>query len=302
MKNYNHEILPKFALLLTTYNGEKYIHDQLLSIESQINVEIDIYIYDDKSTDSTISIIKNYNLPNLKILKINKERIGNAGKNFFSMMQEINFSKYDYVCFSDQDDIWKENKLFEGVNNLRNNNCYGYSSDVIYMMSNGLLRKANKKNIKFNYGHIFECISNGNTFILEKNKFLQFKLFWFKNFDLNKYKHISHEWLIYVYFIENKLGWFHDENSFIFYRQHSNNVLGSRLGFFNKIKRLNLLLSGWYWEEVNMNLEIIQKLKIQKNLNLFKIIIKNLLKLRRNSLESLIISSYLLIKIFFINK
>ena len=288
----------KFALFMTTYNGEKYIADQIKTIILQKKVNLDIYIYDDHSTDSTISIIKSFNLNNLKTIKINPKRLGSAGLNFFSMIMEIDFSKYDYICFSDQDDIWKENKLYEGLKKISKSKCFGYSSNLINISKTGSLNKLIKKKINSTHGHIFECISNGNTFILNCQKLLEFKFFWINNFNKKKYKHLSHEWVIFVYFVEKKYSWYHDNESFIFYRQHDHNVLGSRSGFFNKLIRLKLLLNGWYWDEVKLNLQIYCKLRNIDDLNLKKLLIKNFYGLRRNFFESIIIFIYLFFKSF----
>ena len=56
------------AVLLSTFNGEKYIQDQLKSIKNQKKVKIKIFIIDDGSTDNTLEIIKNFNIPK-KIFK-----------------------------------------------------------------------------------------------------------------------------------------------------------------------------------------------------------------------------------------
>ena len=71
------------------------------------NVIVNIYVSVDLSTDNTIEIIRKYQMyeSRIKLLKYG-ERYGGAAKNFFRLIRDVDFFKYDYVAFSDQDDIW----------------------------------------------------------------------------------------------------------------------------------------------------------------------------------------------------
>jgi len=90
---------------MATYNGEKYIKDQLLSILKQIGSNDEIIISDDLSKDKTIEIIESLKDNRIKIF-FNKNR--GYTNNFQNAIQQ---ASGDYIFLSDQDDIWVDNKL-----------------------------------------------------------------------------------------------------------------------------------------------------------------------------------------------
>ena len=93
------------SVAMATYNGEKYIKEQLESILKQLNKNDEIIISDDGSTDNTINIIKN--LKDKRIKVINGPRKG-VKQNFANA---INNCSGKYIFLSDQDDIWCDNKV-----------------------------------------------------------------------------------------------------------------------------------------------------------------------------------------------
>lgn len=98
----------KLSVALCTYNGEKYIKEQLESILKQTVPIDEIIICDDASTDKTIEVIKlvQIDFPNKISLYINEVNLG-TNKNF---EKAIILCSGDYIFLSDQDDIWKKNK------------------------------------------------------------------------------------------------------------------------------------------------------------------------------------------------
>lgn len=98
----------KYSIIMTTYNGEKYVINQLESIRQQTLVPTEVLIFDDCSTDRTQIIILDYihqNNLNWELI-CNKKNLG-WKKNF---IQGICKAKYEYIFISDQDDIWEPNK------------------------------------------------------------------------------------------------------------------------------------------------------------------------------------------------
>lgn len=97
------------SVVMATYNGERYIKEQLESILFQTRKPDEIIINDDRSIDGTVDIIadikKKYNAP--IILKVNEKRLGYA-QNF---REAIRRTKGEIVFLSDQDDVWLENKI-----------------------------------------------------------------------------------------------------------------------------------------------------------------------------------------------
>lgn len=107
--------IPKILVLLTTYNGEKYIKEQIESIINQKDVSVDIFVSDDSSTDSSYSILKEYEKQGK--IKLIRSKCGSAQKNFYNLIN-LASEEYDYYALSDQDDYWLEDKLTIAVNSL----------------------------------------------------------------------------------------------------------------------------------------------------------------------------------------
>ncbi|WP_029278132.1 glycosyltransferase family 2 protein [Pedobacter borealis] len=96
-------------IAMATYNGEKYIKDQLDSIISQTFEDWRLFVRDDGSNDNTVSIVREYIKKDSRIYLI-EDNLGNlrVSRNF---EQVLSYCKAPYTMFADQDDIWFENKI-----------------------------------------------------------------------------------------------------------------------------------------------------------------------------------------------
>jgi len=110
----------RVSVAMATFNGEKYILEQLWSIYNQSHSVDEVVICDDHSTDNTVQIVKEFikanNIKTWKII-VNKERL-NFCKNFW---KAINLCSNDIVFLSDQDDIWFYSKVEETLKIMRDN-------------------------------------------------------------------------------------------------------------------------------------------------------------------------------------
>lgn len=137
-------------ILLATYNGEKYIKAQILSLLSQTYEDWRLIIHDDGSTDKTIDIIKELQKMDSRIDLIEDGiKCGGAGANFMHLLK--NYTKSEYAVFCDQDDVWLENKLTEllKVMNLHSNNHYPvliYCDGYAWSSSNKILFESISQN------------------------------------------------------------------------------------------------------------------------------------------------------------
>ena len=98
----------EICVLLSTYNGEKYLREQLDSLVCQENVELKILIRDDGSKDSTLQILKEYSKKDARITYFVGNNVGPA-QSFFDLI--IKSPDADYYAFCDQDDVWDKDKL-----------------------------------------------------------------------------------------------------------------------------------------------------------------------------------------------
>jgi rhamnosyltransferase len=285
--------VPKIAILLTAYNGENWIREQLKTILLQKDVEIDLYVSLDLSTDKTKEIIVEFQKFNQNIFLLKYgEKFGGAAKNFFRLFKDVELSSYDFVSLSDQDDIWLSEKLINGIKIMNSNKFDGYSSNVIAFWENGNKKLIQKAFPQKKFDFMFESGGPGCTYILRSNLVSDFKLFLIQNWsEINKIE--LHDWFIYAFSRSRKYKWHIDKNPTMLYRQHKHNQFGANISLKSYIIRLKKILNGWYFCEVN---------KISNLLSLpeptFKFIILNLFSLRRRTIENF----YILIFSFFIKR
>lgn len=95
------------SVCMATYNGERYIRQQLDSILSNLSKEDELIISDDGSTDATVSIINKYMIKDHRIRLVMGPKRGLVA-NFENALR---YAKGQYIFLSDQDDIWSDNKV-----------------------------------------------------------------------------------------------------------------------------------------------------------------------------------------------
>lgn len=125
----------KISVCIATYNGEKYIKEQIESILFQTIQPNEIIISDDNSTDKTIEIIKKINSPLIRIFK-NKDK--GIIKNFENALLN---STGDYIFLCDQDDIWKNNKIERAIEKLRTYDLVVHNAEIREMNTNSKIKR-----------------------------------------------------------------------------------------------------------------------------------------------------------------
>ncbi len=156
----------KVAVIMSTYNGEKFIREQLDSILNQTYKNIELIIRDDGSKDNTVDIIKEYEKNNSNI----KLHVGNNLGFVKSFFELLSLAEADYYAYADQDDIWIENKIelaVESLNKLDDtypNMCFGNSD---YYDENMNFLGYGDKNKKYSFLRaLFSCVGQGMTFTI----------------------------------------------------------------------------------------------------------------------------------------
>lgn len=239
--------MKRIAILLAAYNGARWLEEQISSILQQTNVEVTIYVSIDLSNDETYLLVSKLALKEPRIIILPYGDIyGGAAKNFYRLICEVDYENYDYIALSDQDDVWRKNKLERACEFLKNNDFY--SSNVIAFWENGKQALITKSQDKVAFDHFFESAGPGCTFVFKREYALQLKRFLMIN------KHAMdvelHDWLIYALARENNLKWHIDSYPGMYYRQHKNNQVGANNSLKAIIKRIRLIKSGWYRNEI----------------------------------------------------
>ena len=258
---------PKVLILLAAYNGSLWLGEQLDSISKQTGVSIKVLVSDDHSDDDTEDLLLKFIKSNADVRLINsKKSSGSAGQNFFRLIRNCDYEDFDYIAFSDQDDVWLTDKLVSGIECLKSSTACGYSSSTLAIWQSGkekLITQARKiRNLDF----LFEGAGQGCTFILKRDFFGHVQKFCVDNREVTN-RFYYHDWLVYILARASDEEWFFDERSFIRYRQHGTNDTGAK-GSMGAVKsRLRLIANGWFKSQVKIALEI-AKLIVKKSADL----------------------------------
>jgi len=237
----------KIDILMATYNGEKYLVEQLDSIINQTYRNWNLLIRDDNSTDKTLEIIQNYHKKDkrIKILKDNKGNLGIV-RNFEELLKS---SESEFIMFSDQDDIWVENKLdmyLKMIEKIKNKGFMIHSDAILFDKNKSNILKdtfISKKAINRGLENVFfNYFVQGATILISKE---------IKNFILpfpkevylhDRYIHLISELFFERIFVNKAL---------IYYRQHGDNQIGAK----NTIREL--LLKRYFDERDRQLIKII---------------------------------------------
>lgn len=220
--------MEKVDILLATYNGEQYLREQLNSILSQSYSNFRLLISDDLSTDSTREILAEYVEKDKRIIIFNQEKNLGVVKNFEFLLKKV---ENKYYMFSDQDDIWKENKIEKSIQTLEETNSDLVYTDLEVVDENLNVTYKSYWKLKGIYNKIkkynnFESLYLNNFVtgctILSKKEFIKEVL------PLpNTSKFVLHDyWIPLILSQKHKITYI--EEPLIKYRQHKNNKVGSK--------------------------------------------------------------------------
>lgn len=109
------DYIKTITVIMSAYNGSKYIEAQLDSIFQQVGVKVLCYVRDDGSTDDTLQVLKKYVLTSGELIICEGENVG-WERSFLLALKDA--PQADYYAFADQDDIWFEDKLISGIKML----------------------------------------------------------------------------------------------------------------------------------------------------------------------------------------
>lgn len=152
---------------MSTYNGSKYLNEQLTSLNNQVGVNLDVRVNDDGSSDNTMLILKYWKRRGL-ISKISiSNRIGPT-KSFLNLLAEC--SEDHFIAFSDQDDVWDSRKLIEQIQLMNHDAPMIVFCSRRFIDSNGIERGHSKVLSKAPtfQNALIENVAPGNTILLNR--------------------------------------------------------------------------------------------------------------------------------------
>lgn len=263
----------KIDILLPTYNGEKYLREQLDSILNQTYKDIRLIISDDCSKDMTVQILKEYEQKDDRIkVYVQQQNLG-CVKNIEFLLEKV---ENPYYMLADQDDVWLPEKVEKSLEKLKQENVdlvFGdlevvdqelktmYPSFGDFMLLNRKIKKyINSDRLNYLYNCVTGCTLLARKKTLEKILPLP-----------TKSKYVIHDyWMGLITSLNGKVAYIPEK--YIKYRQHGNNQVGTNKishGFqkLDQVRELfinvKLGVFGTYVENNEKFPEKLQKLNIE---------------------------------------
>lgn len=243
----------KVAILMSTYNGEKYLRDQVMSIVKQDYTDWHLYIRDDGSKDNTAGVIKELKEHDRRISFVNEDKQKNMGITG-SFMELLAIADADYYMFSDQDDYWKHDKVSATLAKMRDSEedgqpvCVHTDLTIVdaKLKGNDLLNGPDHSWSGFRQLLFANCVT-GCTMMINQSlkKLINFKDKRLKNIYLHDW------WIALIAAAFGKVVYLN--RSTILYRQHSGNVVGS-----------NNKGTNWY-SKLPANVRVLQTVRMAKD-------------------------------------
>lgn len=224
--------MDKIAILMSTFNGERYIDEQIESILFQENVCTHIWIRDDGSTDTTVEKIQKWKekVPD-RIFVFSEENVGYRGS-FLKLLAMVS-DEYDYYGFSDQDDVWHKDKCARAIQKLEavsgSLKLYTSNLNIVDEHLNHISKTDIEKNYHMTlYSYWIRARFAGCTYVFSK----ALKI---KAMGYTGYTSIDHDFLLgTLAFVYGKVVF--DSNASIEHRRSAQSVTSGGKGIADRIK------------------------------------------------------------------
>lgn len=251
----------RFAILLATFDGARFLAEQLESLEQQTEGRIDILMRDQGSRDSTLEVAREHaarwSKGEFRILQAAPDdtpstlgAFDRAGENFRSLIQ-IADTDHDYYAFCDQDDLWEPDKLEAArlwLDRQRDDMPALHCSRTLIIDENGVpngmsplfRRPPNFANA------IVQNIAGGNTMVFNRAALRVLK-------QSMAQPLVIHDWWTYIAVTGVGGAVHYSTETKTRYRQHSDNLIGENMSISARWNRLRMVFSGRFVEWNNLN-------------------------------------------------
>ncbi|MEF7439052.1 glycosyltransferase family 2 protein [Paenibacillus lautus] len=229
--------MKKVQVLLSAYNGEQYISEQIQSILHQTHAAVSILIRDDGSTDKTMQLLDQWVTTHPDKIKLIKGTNVGVVSSFFELLRAAD-AEADYYCFCDQDDVWLDHKVEHAIARL-DSSIYTEVPSMVFTSTYLTDDKLNRKGAwpkppaqepSF-FNALYENIAIGATITMNRsarNLFINSK-------SVDSQKVLMHDWWFYL--LVSAFGTvIYDNKPSMLYRQHNNNVVGGSNSIVGKLK------------------------------------------------------------------
>lgn len=258
--------------MMATYNGDKYLDEQLASIEKQTCKDWQLVVSDDGSSDKTLDILKKFQANqtlNKVIIRTGPQK--GSASNFISMLTDP-LVRGSYYAFSDQDDVWLPNKLEVAIAQIKS--IEKYELPVLYC---GRTINVDEDLHKISESPLFvfpatfrnalvQSIAGGNTMIF--NDALKRKC------ELFHPVVPVHDWWLYL--LATGVGGVvhYDKEPYVLYRQHPDSLIGGNYSLIHRLKNVKRIFNGEFKASIDLMVDALTQIEsslIKENREIFSL-------------------------------
>ena len=210
------------CVMMSTYNGEKYLKEQLDSILNQECVDVNLLIRDDGSSDNTIEIIESYQIeyPNITLIKGKNEGVIASFMDVLFVAPECS-----YYAFADQDDVWDKDKLICGIRSIIKANkdkCLYFCKKRIVDNRLRCMKQSDVYVRDTSLGcALLNSVAAGCTMVFDNSFMKILRMYRPENAKISMHD-------AWIYRVAAAVGIIiYDDEPHMFYRQHGKNVVGA---------------------------------------------------------------------------
>ena len=248
---------PKVAILLCTYNGQRFLAEQLDSFEAQTYEIWEVWVSDDGSQDNTLMILESYQ-QKWPAGRLNIQKGPSKGfvANFLSLVYSTSIEA-NYFAYSDQDDVWLAEKLERSIKALGSKSI---NSANLYCGRTVLIDE-NKKEIGLSplflkppifANALIQNIGSGNTMVFDQNT---------RNLlcrARSDFYPVTHDWWTYILVTGAGGKVIFDLKPTVSYRQHQNNQIGMNSSWKSRLKRFQRIRKGCFQEWNKQHIQLLR--------------------------------------------
>jgi glycosyltransferase involved in cell wall biosynthesis len=242
----------RLAVLMATFNGARFIDDQLRTIDQQIWPAIDVWASDDGSTDGTLNALERWQV---YWSKGSFTRLSGPGRGFADNFRALLINQEvdaDYVAFCDQDDVWLPEKTRFAADALA---PHGQRPAVLFARTintdaegNELSRSPLFRRPPDFANALVQSIGGGNTMVLNRAAHQLLRD------AATRAGFVSHDWFAYLIVAGAGGHVTYSETPHVLYRQHGENLVGANSGLGARLSRVQAALGGRFarWNDANL--------------------------------------------------
>jgi hypothetical protein len=254
------------AILMCSYNGERFLSEQLISIEQQTHAQWRLFVSDDGSTDSTLDILESFRarMGEQKVTLLSGPRTGFA--DHFMSVTCLESVSADFCAWSDQDDVWAADKLSAALTWLRQ---VPVGVPALYASRTTVINESGiEVGMTPGYCHSFsfanalvQNVAAGNTMVFNRAALELLRAGPAQGI-------VAHDWWAYLLVTGAGGQFYFDQVPHLFYRQHESNSIGANAGLMAALTRIRKMFEGRLrrWIDQNIrHLDAVEHLLTESN-------------------------------------